>query len=57
MTQIYKMTEILNTPHEIVDIPKAKKLVVSEGVIKFDKVSFYYQMGWGIKWKDSFHLK
>lgn len=37
-----EMTEILDTPHEIVDIPKAKKLTVSEGVIKFEKVSFYY---------------
>lgn len=37
-----EMTEILNTPHEIVDMPKAKKLVVSRGGIKFDKVSFYY---------------
>lgn len=37
-----EMTEILNTPHEIVDVPKAKKLVVSKGVIKFEKVSFDY---------------
>jgi len=37
-----EMTEILNTPHEIVDSPKAKTLVVSKGIIKFEKVSFYY---------------
>ena len=37
-----EMTEILNTPHEIVDIPKAKKLNISKGGIKFEKASFYY---------------
>ncbi len=37
-----EMAEILNTPHEIVDAPKAKKLITSKGIIKFEKVSFYY---------------
>lgn len=37
-----EMTEILIQPHEIVDIPKAKKLVVREGKIAFEKISFYY---------------
>lgn len=37
-----EMTKILNTPHEIVDIPKAKGLSVKTGNIIFDKISFYY---------------
>lgn len=37
-----EMTEILETPHEIQDISKAKKLLVSGGVIEFKNVDFYY---------------
>ncbi len=37
-----EMTVILNSPHEIQDMPKAKKLVVSNGAIAFDAVDFYY---------------
>lgn len=37
-----EMTVILNTPHEIVDISKAKTLQVSEGKIEFKNISFYY---------------
>ncbi|MFA6486675.1 MAG: ABC transporter ATP-binding protein [Candidatus Magasanikbacteria bacterium] len=37
-----EMTEILNTPHEIVDKPKAKDLKVSRAQIKFDNVLFGY---------------
>lgn len=37
-----EMTVILNTPHEIVDVPKAKELKVTEGKIEFKAVDFYY---------------
>lgn len=37
-----EMTEILNTPHEIIDIPKAKELKAQEGKIEFKNVGFYY---------------
>ncbi len=37
-----EMTVILNTPHEIQDIPKAKNLVVTTGAIEFQKVDFFY---------------
>ncbi len=37
-----EMTEILTTPHEIVDVPKAKGLKVIEGKIEFKNVDFYY---------------
>lgn len=37
-----EMTEILTTPHEIHDIPKAKKLKVTEGKIEFSNVEFNY---------------
>lgn len=37
-----EMTEILSTPHAIVDHPKAKKLNVSAAAIDFDRVSFSY---------------
>ena len=37
-----EMTEMLTQPHEIVDVPRAKKLVVRDGKIVFEKVSFYY---------------
>ena len=37
-----EMTEILNTPHEIVDKPRAKDLKVTAGKIEFNDVSFSY---------------
>jgi ATP-binding cassette subfamily B protein len=37
-----EMTEILIKPHDIIDIPKAKDLHVSEGVINFKDVVFNY---------------
>lgn len=37
-----EMTVILNTPHEIIDVPKAKELQVTEGKIEFKNVDFYY---------------
>ncbi len=37
-----EMTVILEMPHEIQDLPKAKKLLVSQGVIEFKNVDFYY---------------
>ncbi|MBI5728641.1 MAG: ABC transporter ATP-binding protein [Candidatus Magasanikbacteria bacterium] len=37
-----EMTTILDTPHEIQDIPKAKPLQVTEGKIVFKNVDFYY---------------
>ncbi len=37
-----EMVEILETPHEITNAPKAKKLSVSSGEIFFDKVGFNY---------------
>ncbi len=37
-----EMTVILNTPHEITDIPKAKDLKVKKGKIEFKEVDFYY---------------
>ena len=36
------MTVILNTPHEITDIPKAKKLKVVKGEIELKDVDFFY---------------
>lgn len=37
-----EMTEILTTPHEIHDVPQAKKLKVTEGKIEFSNVKFNY---------------
>lgn len=37
-----EMTIIFNTPHEIVDIPKAKKIKVDRGEVKFENLVFYY---------------
>ncbi len=42
MADAQEMTEILEKPHEIVDIPKAKQLKVSEGKIEFVDVDFSY---------------
>ncbi len=38
-----EMTEILMTPHEIVDKKNAKELLVLRGEVKFDGVTFCYQ--------------
>lgn len=38
-----EMTIMLKTPHEIIDVPKAKKLKVEVGQIDFEKINFYYQ--------------
>jgi ATP-binding cassette subfamily B protein len=38
-----EMVDILDTPHEIKDLPKAKQLKATEGEIEFDRVSFAYQ--------------
>jgi ATP-binding cassette subfamily B protein len=52
MTRIYErlaeaeeMTEILSLPHGVVDSPKAKKLKVRSGGIRFENVSFKYEEG------------
>ncbi|OGH64598.1 MAG: hypothetical protein A3J66_00680 [Candidatus Magasanikbacteria bacterium RIFCSPHIGHO2_02_FULL_47_14] len=37
-----EMTEILDTPHEIVDKPRAKPLHVSHASIEYKNLSFYY---------------
>jgi ATP-binding cassette subfamily B protein len=37
-----EMVEILKTPYEIKDIPRAKKLVVNDGEISFNDVSFNF---------------
>ncbi len=37
-----EMVEILETPHEVQDVPGAKELTVREGKIVFDKVTFSY---------------
>lgn len=38
-----EMTIILNTPHEVQDAIRAKKLSVTKGEIEFKKVDFYYR--------------
>ena len=38
-----EMTEILNTPHEIQDVSRAKVLRVKRGEIKFESVTFNYK--------------
>lgn len=43
MADAKEMMEILDTPHEIKDFPKAKPLQVSKGEIIFEQVSFSYQ--------------
>lgn len=42
MADAEEMTEILDTPHEIVDVKKAAALKVAHGEINFNNVSFYY---------------
>ncbi|MFA6361330.1 MAG: ABC transporter ATP-binding protein [Candidatus Shapirobacteria bacterium] len=55
LAEAEEMTLILNTPHEIVDAPKAKDLEINFGRIKFDKVSFAYNDGENIV--DNFKLE
>jgi len=43
MADANEMTEILTTPHEIVDVSNASKLRVTDGAISFDNVLFAYQ--------------
>lgn len=38
-----EMVEILETPHEVADIPGAKKLTATEGRIEFKNISFYFK--------------
>ena len=38
-----EMTIVLNTPHEIQDIPEAKDLIVKAGKIEFQNVNFNYR--------------
>ncbi len=40
-----EMVAILETPHDIQDVPSAKELVVSVGEIRFDDVSFDFHKG------------
>jgi len=40
-----EMTEMLQTPHDIVDVPNAKALKVKNGEIEFKKVGFAYHSG------------
>lgn len=42
MSDAEEMTQILELPHEINDIPKAKDLAVSNGAIEFRNVGFNY---------------
>lgn len=42
LTEAQEMTDILNTPHEIVDSPTARTLKVVAGEIKFEDVDFNY---------------
>ncbi len=37
-----EMTTIFNTPHEIVNIPRAGKIKVDRGEVKFENLDFYY---------------
>jgi len=37
-----EMTVILNTPHEIADVPGARPLKIGKGEIEFKKVGFFY---------------
>lgn len=42
LSEASEMTEILNTPHEIRDVPLAKDLKVKAGEIEYQKVDFSY---------------
>jgi len=43
LAQAEEMTEILNTPHDIVDVKDARDLKVDKGLIEFKEVDFNYQ--------------
>ena len=47
MADANEMTEILLTPHEVVDCPGAIDLIASAGVVEFRHVRFTYQGGGG----------
>ena len=34
---------IIEIPHEIIDVPDAQSLIIKQGAIKFDQVSFHYE--------------
>ena len=36
---------LIQSPHEIVDVPGAKELIIKKGEIVFDQVTFYYSKG------------
>ncbi len=42
LAEAEEMVEVLNTPHEVTDKLKAQPLVVRQGRVKFDRVSFAY---------------
>lgn len=42
LAEAEEMTTVLNTPHEIVDVPGASKLEVAKGEIEYFKVDFNY---------------
>ncbi|MFA6423950.1 MAG: ABC transporter ATP-binding protein [Candidatus Magasanikbacteria bacterium] len=42
LSEASEMTEMLLTPLEIIDIPKAKDLLITSGEIRFEEVSFNY---------------
>lgn len=48
---------IINSPHEVIDIPNAGTLKVSQGEIVFDRVSFHYDRGKNIFKDKSITLK
>ncbi len=52
-----EMTVILDQPHEIADVLQAKKIIVSQGAIDFDNVSFYYHQTRPILEKFNFAIR
>ena len=46
--QASEMVRILETPHEVKDLPGAKSLRAEQGTIDFDNVAFHYQKERGI---------
>lgn len=43
IAEAHEMVEILNTPHEVADVPDAKPLVVTGGKIGFNDVAFHFR--------------
>ncbi len=37
-----EMVEIIKLPHEIIDVPKAKKIIVKDGVVEFKNLNFSF---------------